>query len=61
MSKKAELQAKACTYKYRYLDLGSASFMAQRRSLATGDKIEPYQCYFCKLYHIGHAKPKKRN
>lgn len=53
MSSKRRLRRQACEGKRAYYEREAAQLEANRLWKG-GERVRPYQCKFCKRWHIGH-------
>jgi tRNA G26 N,N-dimethylase Trm1 len=56
-----EGERKKCERKREYATRHIAKLAAQRGSAKYGEKMEPYRCPYCRVYHITRVKPKRRD
>ena len=56
----ALMEKGSCRGKREYMSMREASDGATFMSSRTGEHLIAYQCQFCRLFHVGHRKGRKR-
>ena len=54
------MEAGSCTGKVSHVSMREAKHAAKSMNIKTCEPVGAYQCPFCRLFHIGHRKNKKR-
>jgi hypothetical protein len=51
----ARRRARSCGEKRRYASEREARDAAYLIRMQTGERLAPYECFFCRCWHLGHA------